>query len=333
MKQKLEINSKKLKPPIFIGGEGRSGTRLLRSIIGNHKNIFEIERETYLFGKSSLKKNKLFKKLVQSNDIDTLALSVLTSMIYKKEVAYEKIINREFPEEIIKQFEEIKVLDEYKTIKNKFDCFNLCANYLTYKSGKLRWVEKTPSNIYNVDEILECYPDAKIIIIYRDPRAVCLSWQKKDKRKSILGTSLSWKKAVHEMTKLASKRNHSVYMLKYQDLVLSPENEIKKLCEFINEEYDSSMMGKVNVVNSHFDDAKNKSGFNTAAIDRWKKELTWNQKLLIDIATKKERKVLGYPDSEEKLSFSDLAPFLFYLVKEPVELMWKKLSKVLNNEV
>lgn len=333
MKQKLEINDKKLKPPVFIGGEGRSGTRLLRSVIGKHKNIFEIERETYLFGKSSVKKNQLFEKLVKNNDIDTLTLSILTSMIYKKDIAYKKIINKEFPEEVINQFKEIKGLNEYKSIKNKFDCFNLCVNYLTNKYGRLRWVEKTPSNIYNMDEILNCYPDAKVIIIYRDPRAVCLSWLKKDKRKSILGALLSWKRAIKQTTKLLNERKNNIYVLKYTNLVLSPESEIKKLCEFIDEEFNPSMIKEINVVNSRFDKMENKSGFNSAAIDRWKKELTVSQKLLIDTITKNEREVLGYPDSDVKLSFSNLFPFIFCLSKEPIELVWKKLGKVLSNEV
>ena len=138
MAQKLEINGKKLKPPIFIGGEGRSGTRLLRNIIGNHKNIFEIERETYLFGKSSVKKNQLFEKLIKNNDTDALTLSILTSMIYKNTIAYKKIMDKDFPEVVIKEFEELRTLGEYKTIKNKFDCFNLCANYLTDKYKKIR---------------------------------------------------------------------------------------------------------------------------------------------------------------------------------------------------
>ena len=44
-----KLEDKKLKPPIFIVGCGRSGTTLLLRILGKHENIYAIEEESHLF--------------------------------------------------------------------------------------------------------------------------------------------------------------------------------------------------------------------------------------------------------------------------------------------
>ena len=73
--------------PIFIGGEGRSGTRLLRNIIGKHKNIFEIGKETYLFIENSLKHKDLLKKAINKPDWDSVLLAIITTTTYKRSKA------------------------------------------------------------------------------------------------------------------------------------------------------------------------------------------------------------------------------------------------------
>ncbi|MBI1858977.1 MAG: sulfotransferase [Candidatus Melainabacteria bacterium] len=331
-KQKLSINETTLNPPIFICGEGRSGTRLIRNLLGKHKNIFEIQRETYIYGTKSIRSQKLFDRFEKNKIFDQLTLAILTAMHYKKDITYKKIKSKDFDHLTLSLFNEINKLKEYTEAKSKYDCFNLCANYLTYKNSKLRWVEKTPSNIYNTDAILDSYPNAKIIAIYRDPRAVCLSWQKKDKSKSLLGSAISWNSSMKTMLGNLQTHKRNIISVKYEDLIIKPEETIKMICTFINEDYEPAMLEDIKVVNTYFDDSK-KIGLDTTPITRWKSILKSNEKLFIDCTTRKYRQIVGYEDSNSNSSSSLYLNLAFYSIFETIKLIIKKTSKLLKNEI
>lgn len=328
--QSLELEGKTLNPPLFIGGEGRSGTRLLRNILGKHKSIFEIKRESYVFVSDRFRKNKYHEEFEKEKDYDSLVKAILASMFYRRDVANEKAKNKDFSKDILEVFSEVKELDDYKNIKNKYDAFNLIANYLTLKSSSERWVEKTPFNIYCTDDILSLYPKAKVVAIYRDPRAVCASWLKKDKLKSLIGVCLSWNKAARQMEMLSKSIPNKFYIIRFEDLVEFPERELRKLCEFIGEDFDESMLD-IDVTNTHFDKPKESSGFSKEVLNRWQSKLTSDQKYLVDMFTSEYRKKLRYSDSGVKMPIIAFLGLLFHVIKELIAFPVKKIRKLFRS--
>lgn len=323
----LTLNDTKLDSPIFIGGEGRSGTRLLRTVLGKHSSIFEVPRETYIFATKNIKGNKFHSIYANNKEIDLLVKSVISSMFFKRSVAIEKSKNKNFDEQVNSVFNLIKESESYHLINNKYDAFNLIVNHLTLNSNKRRWIEKTPSNIYSAKEILELYPKAKIIAIFRDPRAVCASWLKKDKLKSLFGVCLSWNRAINQMVKLSKEIPDNFYVLKFEDLVSSPEPELKKLCVFLNENYETEMMN-ISVTNSHFMDTKNIQGFSAQTIDRWKNTLSADQKMLIDTVTNKYRKKLSYVNCENLTNNTNILRFTVFVFKSIYLFIVNKFKKL-----
>jgi hypothetical protein len=110
------------------------------------------------------------------------------------------------------------------------------------KVGKNRWVEKTPDHILCVREIRRYFPDSPIIRIIRDPRDVALSLSKVPWGPStFLSALLDWKYSDDQSSEFFLSDQFS-YTVRYEDLLLYPEEVLKKLCEFIGEEFELPML-------------------------------------------------------------------------------------------
>ena len=260
----------KLKEPIFICGEGRSGTKLLRDTLARHSSINFFRCETYIFVKSKIHRIKNLEIAERSADLDYLIKSVLACIISKnKNIAAKTIKDRNFNHEIETLCNELK--ENYKLNFNTLDIFDKAAQLLTIKSHKLRWLEKTPFHVYYLDEIFSKYPNAKVILTVRDPRAVYASWKKKDLDKSLIGVAKSWNKVAK--TIIESKDKYSnVFLLKFEELISQPQESLTQLCDFIGEDFENSLLD-AEVVNSKFEENK-KKGFDKEIINRWREQLS-----------------------------------------------------------
>lgn len=333
-----DIESKKLKPPIFLTGCGRSGTSLLQRIISNHKNIYSFVSETHFFGKynyipslNDVNINKLiemanyagaleilYKEFESKKDFKNLVLSILSVMLYTVENSPNMISNKDYRIEALKTYDELKESDEYKKLTNKYEAFRMCANYLTLKSNKLRWADKSPINMFNTEMILELFPDAKFIEIYRDPRSVYYSWTrcpfKFFKLTSPITCIERWRKTAKLGENLEKELYGKYYRVKYEDLLINPKKEIEKICNFLEEEFDPNML-QVKTTNSSFKKYNGKEGIDNERIDHWKNSLSPSELIFIDFATRKNRQNLDYPDAAPKLTLINTLSFLLFFTK------------------
>ncbi|HXV11928.1 MAG TPA: sulfotransferase, partial [Burkholderiales bacterium] len=110
--------------------------------------------------------------------------------------------------------------------------------------GKTRWGEKTPRNSFWMDEIHALFPDAQFIHIVRDGRDQAI-----DISDSLLwpysvysGASL-WQRYVNAVRDSAARLpREAFHEIRYEDLCASPEATIRRLCEFLGEAFDPSML-------------------------------------------------------------------------------------------
>ena len=118
---------------------------------------------------------------------------------------------------------------------------SLCQNYAT-KHGKVRWVEKTPNHLLHLKEIRALYPQAPIIRIMRDPRDSVLSMVKlpwtSDSYVENCYLWLDWYQASSEFL----ETDPLSLTLKYEDLVEDQIGCLHKICDFIGESYEDSML-------------------------------------------------------------------------------------------
>ena len=202
------------KEPIFLGGAGRSGTTLLRVILDSHPQI--------CCGPE-------FRM--------TPTLANLFASYGRQQI----------------------VLDQYgldgQSVKEIFQnlFMALTSRYLN-QSGKLRLAEKTPGNCMVFTELAKIFPSSPLVHIIRDGRDVVASLRMQnwidvrtgepmdvtvDTRKAIL----HWKNSVSKGRSLAqSKAREQYYELYYENLVRSPEKELRELFNFLKEPWDKSVL-------------------------------------------------------------------------------------------
>jgi len=107
------------------------------------------------------------------------------------------------------------------------------------KLCKKRWVcEKTPGHVYHIDNIFQLVRSPKVIVLVRDGRDVVCSLHK---RYSNFEFSINrWIKDNQEW--LNSEHGGELHVLKYEDFVKRPGAELRKICSYLEEDYDDEML-------------------------------------------------------------------------------------------
>jgi hypothetical protein len=110
------------------------------------------------------------------------------------------------------------------------------------RAGKPRWVEKSPGHLYDVREIRRVFPQAPILRLVRDPRDVALSLQAVPwGARSVLANAYLWRSMDRASAEFFATNNRSLTVL-YEKLVTRPEDELRRVCAFLGEEFEPRML-------------------------------------------------------------------------------------------
>jgi len=107
--------------------------------------------------------------------------------------------------------------------------------------GKRLFGEKTPADTHCMPQIEAYLPEARFIHVIRDPRDVVLSLRRTSAGRSVEETSQIWVGMV-STARASSTRVSRYHEVRYEDLVLKPEAELRKICNFLELDYSSEML-------------------------------------------------------------------------------------------
>ena len=111
--------------------------------------------------------------------------------------------------------------------------------------GRKYFLDKTPRYYLIIDELYELFPEAKFIILFRNPLAVLnsvlISWVKDD-YSILLNHFDDLMIAPLKLVKFLNANQKKCIKVKYEDLVLKPEIIIKKICRFLGIRYSKDML-------------------------------------------------------------------------------------------
>ena len=257
--------------PVIITGTQRSGTTLLHHIVGCSKQIwsrnemFEVHR--LMFDDVQGSRERALRDQLQTFlgcDLSSIPLS--------------------------------------ETLDGRCRFLDASLKRAAKKAGKDRWCLKDPRATYYLQQYAEGLPTAKFVILVRDPRAVCRSYL--DRRGFTVGRPANWlagaERWTHEVEcQLAHHEQYSdrVLIVRYDLLVKNMEEEIKRLCEFLEIEYEGRLLkyyDHATKINMHNGNENILTPPNPDKVDAWKTALTRRQIQTIESAAHKTMAGLGF---------------------------------------
>ncbi len=231
------MNTQRNIQPIFILGVHRSGTTLLNLMLDCHSRI-AIPYESYFFIDYYKNKNS-FGDLQSIDNRITLVKSILSERYVQQ---WDQNISADDID-----IDECVSLE--KTINQIYTVYAKCFD-------KDIWGDKTPLYIEHIDIINKMFPTARFVHIIRDGRDVALStvqqyWGAND----FVSAIKHWERTLVTARKMLHMLPRERYIeLKFENLVLNPSKEIKKITDFLEVNFEEAM------THSYMNKAANKVG-------------------------------------------------------------------------
>jgi hypothetical protein len=274
--------------PIFIGGCGSSGTTLLKTMLDSHKNI-ACGQEISFFDHPLLYWTELgqLHEMFLEQNFTALTEELVFPMVTNCGDTFGLFLPN-FGREYHGPAATNHMFETARDTKHFLDIY--FSNFAA-RQGKNRWAEKTPNNVFCVDEMLDFYPDGKFVHVIRDGRDVVLSLARS--RKFDLNiAAMRWLLAVE--AGIRHRGNPRYYELKYEDLVQDTEICLRNLMEFLDEEWDENMLnfteaGKDNPLNY------GTTPVFTRSVGKWQRsDVTMREKKIFDLGLAGLLKKVGY---------------------------------------
>lgn len=115
------------------------------------------------------------------------------------------------------------------------------------RQGKPRWGDKTPEYVLNMARLGRLLPEARFVHVIRDGRDVALSrtrWRASrgaDPR-PVESWARQWKRWIERARSQAPRLDGRYLEIRYEDLVLDVEPTLRRVCEFVELDWDQVML-------------------------------------------------------------------------------------------
>lgn len=202
-------------------------------------------------------------------------------------------------------------------------------------AGKPRVGEKTPSHTRYLKTLFEWFPDARVIAIQREPKAVVASqlktpWVKKEitpkslrhgvfcrnRLNSVKSYADEWRQFYGEILPSWSD-DPRVLRIKYENLAADPDGVMRITCEFLGEEFEPSMLAdrsdnqtavpKGSMADKDHDkwrkehNAKSARPVSASSLEKWRDELTTLEVGVIEARCIEPMQASGYAIESSKI--------------------------------
>ncbi|MCB9748067.1 MAG: sulfotransferase [Candidatus Omnitrophica bacterium] len=215
------------KQMFFIVGRGRSGTSLLQTILNQHPHIAVAPEAQFVMLLYRKYRRRKFDEKVILNFYQDLFLEA-------------RLKNWKIDKTLLKK--ELLAID-----KPDFSKLTHCvyAHY-GHQRGKIKPLilgDKNPHYALFVKDLIQIFPKAKFIHLIRDARDNVLSYRNVSfDMKSTTALAYRWNFYHKEILKVSEQYNAQFTRLYFEQLIESPEKELRRICRFLGVGYNPGML-------------------------------------------------------------------------------------------
>lgn len=224
--------------PIFITGHHRSGKTLIRWLLDSSPGI-AISQRTQMWPK--------FYRSFGPLEVDDNLETCLEEMQARKQI--------------------FRLGVDWDQVRRDFDegpptyarLFRVIHDQFAQSRGAGRWGDQSTDLDRYADRIIEAYPGARIVHMLRDPRDAYADYTAKhDRRISGPGAFCAgWLDSSRRASKHSTNHSESYMVIRYEDLAKDPEATTERLFDFIQEQFDPSIL-ELGAVH-RYDDVRSRS--------------------------------------------------------------------------
>jgi len=214
--------------PIYIIGTERSGSNLLRLVLNAHSRIavpHPLHMMCYFAlteaSRGDLREPRVFERLVD----EVLLLKRVHIHPWQTPIDRQRIVDEAHP-------------------RDAMGILGALYEQVCEAEGKARWGCKSTFMVHHVDRALDRDPAARFVLLVRDPRDVAAS-----SRRSVFSPFHPWLTArlwaEQQDIGLALLDQHGadvVHLMRYEDLLDQPEQSVRQLCGFLDEDFEPGML-------------------------------------------------------------------------------------------
>jgi hypothetical protein len=289
-----------LAAPVFLCGSMKSGTTLLLGLLDGHPELLALPGDSYFIGRMN-KENPPATALLQTVWDDWVRRMVNPTgqepfWIFGMDIS-PYVVFRQY---LQYWYDHLPHSWHSSVISVLLSYF--CANP-TRPSAVRMWVEKTPGNEFNTEEIIRKFPNARFIHIVRDPRENLASLKRLYATRSWPWDPLETARTLAKSCCLAEQNQRQLgqqryQILHYEKLTEDPHTRMMEVADFLEIQWDESLLHPtVNGVsanaNSMYEEHQVTGTVRKATEDKWRTVLTGAEQR-IALGTLQGAKNVGY---------------------------------------
>jgi hypothetical protein len=215
-------------PPTFIVGAPRSGTSLLAAMMNAHP-ILSCGNETHFFERLT-DAMELF--LTDARHWPGRAASYMHNLQHMGHSIFD--LYRVDPSDYV-----TRLSNSRRAASAILGCF--MEAHLN-RTRKVRWVEKTPDHLRRFKIIRRCFPNSRVVCMFRDPRDVALSLLSVPWGTPTFKDGLILWYSFYKYYLAFMRDADNVLVIRYEDLVQQPIDTARSVCSFLAEPFDEGML-------------------------------------------------------------------------------------------
>ena len=294
----------------FIVGVPRSGTTVLRLALNSHRELC-VPSETWFFP-------KLSRRAAVYGDFSTTDQQTQ----FARDVARFRVeVDQVFAS--VFRIAEAEIVDVLRRAgaRSFAEAFWALMAHFAGREGKRLWGEKTAFYTSILPTLAQCFPESRFILLLRDPRDVVRSLHNtpwgKEIYPSLADAALRWRAGMREVEAgTRGLRPERLLPVRYEDLAREPEGCLKRICEFLQVEFDPAMLSFHEKTNRYVTKTSQTWHPNTfkpisaASVGRWREAYSEEEIGLIEMVCGSRMTRWGYERAGRSLTPNNLLAWL-----------------------